>query len=203
MLVTHEERQTVTYKVSNFDTSPRSLIIEHPAQNGWELTGKTRPEESTASVDRFRIKVEPKRSAKLVVAQRRPLTSRFELSSLDEDEAELLIEDTKLSPETRQIVRDIVAQEGAIGELDHQVKTRQQELDSITGDQTRLRENMKALKGSAEEKTLLKRYVSQLDAQEDRIAALRAEVAGLKQKREAAQAELDKTLENLTLDVTL
>jgi hypothetical protein len=62
---------------------------------------------------------------------------------------------------------------------------------------------MKALKGSAEEKTLLQRYVHQLDTQEDRIVALRAEIAGIKEKREAAQAELDKTISELALDVTL
>jgi hypothetical protein len=57
--------------------------------------------------------------------------------------------------------------------------------------------------GSAEEKALLQRYVRQLDAQEDRITALRTELAGLRQQREAAQAELDKTLAELTLDVAL
>jgi myosin heavy subunit len=203
MFVTEEERETVTYKVSNFDTSPRQVIIEHPARDGWELTGDIKPEEATASVHRFRVKVEPKRTAKLVVTQRRPVSERFELSGLDEDDAKLLLEKTKLSPETLQVLRRIMAQHRSKEELDNQMKSRQHELDSIAGDQTRVRENMKSLKGSAEEKALLQRYVRQLDAQEDRITALRTELAGLRQQREAAQAELDKTLAELTLDVAL
>ena len=43
----------------------------------------------------------------------------------------------------------------------------------IFDDQQRLRENMKSLKGSAEEKKLLERYTQQLDAQETRLEALR------------------------------
>ena len=38
---------------------------------------------------------------------------------------------------------------------------------------------MKALKGSQEEKALLQRYTHQLDEQEDRLAALRSQIADL------------------------
>ena len=50
---------------------------------------------------------------------------------------------------------------------------------------------------------MLQRYVRQLESQEDRIAALRTEIEGLQQKRDTAQAELDKTIEGIALDVTL
>jgi hypothetical protein len=45
---------------------------------------------------------------------------------------------------------------------------------------------MKSLKGSAEEKKLLERYTQQLDAQ-----------------KQSAQTTLDKTIEELSLDVKL
>ena len=44
-------------------------------------------------------------------------------------------------------------------------------------DQQRLRENMKALRGSAEEKQLLQRYTRQLDEQETRLETLQTEMA--------------------------
>ena len=49
-------------------------------------------------------------------------------------------------------------------------------------DQQRLRENMKALRGSAEEKQLLQRYTRQLDAQETRLDALQTEIAARRPK---------------------
>jgi chromosome segregation ATPase len=75
-----------------------------------------------------------------------------------------------------------------------QMKTHRQERDAITADQARLRENMKALKGSTEEKALLQRYTRQLDQQEDRLTALQSELSDLNSKKERADQELDQLI---------
>ena len=54
-----------------------------------------------------------------------------------------------------------------------------QQVNSISEDQQRVRENMKALKGSAEEKALVERYVRELNRQEDHVQALRREITEL------------------------
>jgi len=76
-------------------------------------------------------------------------------------------------------------------------------MELIDKDQSRLRENMKALKGSPEEKALLQRYTKQLDGQEDRLAALQKEAANRKAKRNQLQSELDAMVTKLTIDETL
>ena len=67
----------------------------------------------------------------------------------------------------------------------------------------RLRENIKALKGSAEEKALLQRYTKQLNSQESRLEELKKETAGVEQQVDAAQAELDRIIEELSFDEKL
>jgi hypothetical protein len=62
---------------------------------------------------------------------------------------------------------------------------------------------MRSLKGSDGEKQLLKRYVAQLNEQEDRIAALRREAADISQRLVRAQAELSQLIETLSVDVDL
>ena len=62
---------------------------------------------------------------------------------------------------------------------------------------------MKALKGSPEEKALLTRYTGELNAQEDRLAALNREIADLQAKRVAAQADYEGKLEGLNLEEDL
>jgi chromosome segregation ATPase len=62
---------------------------------------------------------------------------------------------------------------------------------------------MKALKGSAEEKALLQRYTKQLDDEETRLEAIRKETTELEQKRQQAQAELNKMIEELQFDSNL
>jgi len=86
------------------------------------------------------------------------------------------------------------------------VYTQRQALKEIgeawAGDQRRIRENIKALKGSAEEKALLERYTQELNSQEDHLAALRTEISNLKVKRQEAAKKLDETLVSITLDET-
>ena len=59
---------------------------------------------------------------------------------------------------------------------------------------------MKALKGSAEEKTLLQRYTKELNDQEDRLQAVRAEIATREEQRNKGRQQLDKMMQDLTLD---
>jgi len=101
-----------------------------------------------------------------------------------------------------QAFRQVLDEKNGIAALDAQVQARQQELDAIGTDQARLRENMKALKGSAEEKTLTERYTHELNTQEDRLAALRTQVSDLKSKREQAAEKLDQTLNEISLSET-
>ena len=73
---------------------------------------------------------------------------------------------------------------------------------AIVQDQQRLRENMKALRGSPEEKQLLQRYTRQLDQQEDQLAELGAAVGAASTKLEAARAELAKLVASLSFDIS-
>lgn len=94
----------------------------------------------------------------------------------------------------------ILAQKVKIGDLNQQIAQRDQEVTELTKDQNRLRENMKALKGSAEEKALTQRYTKQLNDQEDRFAALRKEIADLKSQHDQAQRELESMVLAINLD---
>ena len=79
---------------------------------------------------------------------------------------------------------------------------RQQEVQGINVDQGRLRENIKALKGSAEEKALPLRYTRALNREEDRLNVLGEELTQLKKKREAAGKALDQLVMGINLDQT-
>jgi hypothetical protein len=66
-----------------------------------------------------------------------------------------------------------------------------------------VRDNLGALKGSADERSLAKRYTAELNTQEDTLAALRHDLAALQQQRETAEADLNNRIEALTLDEKL
>jgi len=90
-----------------------------------------------------------------------------------------------------------------VSDLDDKKDNLEEEMKQIFDDQQRLRENIKSLKGSPEEKQLLQRYTKQMDEQENRLAALRKEIEQVGTKKEAAQAALDKMIQDLAFDVTI
>jgi hypothetical protein len=202
MLTTREQRASKTYKLFNSDVNARDVIIEHPARDEWKLASDLKPEESSVSFYRFRVKVNPKQSAQLVVEEHKPETAEMALTNLSSDQVEVLTKQQRVTPALEQAFRQVLDQKNGIAALDVQIRARQQESDAIGADQARLRENMKALKGSAEEKALTERYTRELNNQEDRLAALHTQVSELKGKREQAAEKLDQTLNELSLSET-
>jgi septal ring factor EnvC (AmiA/AmiB activator) len=76
-----------------------------------------------------------------------------------------------------------------------------QQIADIDRDQERVRENMKALKGTPEEKALLQRYTRELNDQEDRLAALRDEQKKATADRDARRRELADLAAHLTFEL--
>jgi hypothetical protein len=202
MFLTREQRDNRKYTLHNSDEQPRQVVIEHPAREGWKLAEGPKPEETSASYLRFRVAVGPGKTENLQIEEFHPEESQYELSELDDKEVTLLTDQKRLTPTMQQAFRRILDQKNQVSQLETQITTRHTELDAITKDQARLRENMKALKGSAEEKALLQRYTRQLDSQEDRLSALNSQIADLQSKKTQADEQLDQMVQAVTLDET-
>ncbi len=204
MTTTSEEREKKTYIVRNEDTTPRTLVIEHPARPEWKLRGDgAKPEEKAAGLYRFRLNVEPKKTERLVVNEAKPLYSQYELNAVTNDEIELLLRQKSINADIEKALRTITAQKKVVTDLDGTVKEQQRAIDQIFTDQGRLRENMKALKGSAEEKTLLQRYTKQLDEEETQLDGLRKKKQDTEAEQKLANGVLQKMIQELQIDVTL
>jgi hypothetical protein len=198
-----QERQENTYSIRNRDTSPRAVVIEHPARLGWKLTDDEKPAESSASFHRFRLTVEPKKTTTLVVKEYRPIMNSYQLTNVTDNQIKFFLDQKMINPEVEKALRRIAAQKNDIAVIEAVITGRRSQVSSISDDQQRVRENMKALKGSAEEKALVERYVRELNEQEDRVQSLRREIAEMQQKRDAAQSALNGMIEALQMEVTL
>jgi hypothetical protein len=201
MLLTKEERRSNKFTIRNADSESRQVIVEYPAEKGWELTPATgKPEESSESYYRFRVPVDAGKTAELTVEAVHPEETRYELTNLDDDEVELLVQQKRMTPTMQQTFDRILKQKEKVDTFGVQISERKRESEQIANDQNRIRENMKALKGSSEEKTLLQRYVGQLDAQESRLGALRKETLELTSQQTQARSELDRMILDVNLD---
>jgi chromosome segregation ATPase len=181
----------------------RSLIIEHPIRNDWKLAADLKPAEQSATTYRFRVEVPSKETKTFAVEESHPTTVQYQLSNLNPDLIQVFTSNRELTPGIESALRQILARKDAIAALKANLASRQSDLNRIFQDQERLRENMKVLKGTREEKALTTQYTRQLVEQEQRLGALRTEIAALDAQVKAAQQELDKTIETLAFEADL
>ena len=201
MILTSEQHDKTKFEIRDADTSPRVVVIEVPAEDGWTLTKETpKPEESTATLHRFRVPVDAGKTAELTVESVYPQETQYALTNLDSNLVAVLGRQQRITPQLRQTFDQILAQKVKVSNLDQQMIQRRQEVDRIGSDQARIRENMKALKGSPEEKSLIQRYTGELNGQEDRLAAIRKELEDLQSRRNDAAAELDRMVMAVNID---
>ena len=198
-----EEREEHIYTIRNRDTSTRTVVIEHPARPGWQLADGTEPAESTASFHRFRLTADPKKTTIVSVKEYRPISTRYELTNMSEDKIAFFVSQKAINVEVEKVLRRIVEQKSNIAGFDADIAARKAQVSGIAEDQKRVRENMKALKGSAEEKALLERYARELNDQEDRVQSLQHETSDLQQKRDAEQKALNEKIEGLKMEAIL
>ena len=203
ILETSEQEDHTTYRLRNTDSEPRDVVVEHPVREGWKLAKDLKPEETTASFYRFRVKVEPSRTATLKIDEFELIESKLALVNVTDEQIKLFFSQKSIKPEVEQALRGIIQQKNEIAGLDQEIQGRQGQVNSINQDQQRLRENMKALKGSAEEKALLQRYTHELNDQEDKLESVRADMTKLELRRAEKRQQLDRMLQELTVDEDL
>jgi hypothetical protein len=196
--------ETRTYTIRNDANESKTVWIEHGRRPDWTIReGATAPDESSESFHRFRVAVAANSTAKLPVVEWYPQETRYEITNLDRDTLDLFLSQRLLSPEMQGALEKTLSLRAAIADLDHRSRRLETEKKSVFDNQARLRENLKALRGTAEEASLRSRYIQQLQAEEDRVVEIDAEISRLAADRAARQSELDALVRNLALEHTV
>ena len=201
---TSELRERTLYTARNQGDTTQTLVIEHPARPEWRLPkGAKEPDEKAPGVYRFRLEVPPQGTASKPVEEVRTLATSYQLASLDENQISLFVKQGTITREMEQALGKITAQKDEVARLEEDMESRQKDIDRIVEDQGRLRENMKALRGTAEEKALVQRYTRQLDEQETQLESLRKNIQATETKRDKANAQLENMIQDLQIEASL
>ena len=186
--------QTVTYAAENKSSQEKQLIFEHPVQPGWKLVDTPKPFETTQTLYRFKGAAPANKVTTLAVKQE---WVRNETISLTDFEVSDLLSVSRTG-EMPKAVRDALAKaiqlKQAVADLDRQVNSRTQQINDITAEQNRIRENMKTV---AQTGQYYDRLLAKLNEQESAIEKLQAERKDLVTRRDAARKDLSDYLETL------
>ena len=196
-----EERITTRYDVRSEGSAPSTLVIEHTLRAGWKLADGQKPAESTPGAERFRVSVDPGKEQRLEVVEVRTGTTQIRVGEVTEALFAQLTANGVSAEELERALRPVLDKKAEVAAHEQKARELEMERGRIMEDQQRLRENMKALRGSAEERQLLQRYTRQLDEQENRLAELEKEIAAVAARRAAANAELARLIATVSFDI--
>lgn len=186
------QTENKTYTITNQTDRPRTVYLEHPLRADWRLTDDTaKPVDRTANFYRFRLELEPNKTIELPIKERRALMESYAISNLTRNDIALFVSRRYINSQTRASLEKIIDLKNQLAAQDARLAAIDKEVEEISADQSRLRENIKALKDTAEARQLIARYVSKANEQETRIEQLTTERRTVSTERARLQTELD------------
>ncbi len=192
----YSSAETRTYTIKNVDQKAKTLIIEHPARQGYTLLDR-KPAERTANAYRFEIKLAPADEEKFAVNEERVYDSSTQVASLTPDILVSYIQNRALSDASRKQLESIAALKRQIAAADSEARRAEAEVASITRDQERIRQNINSLNQVSGQQQQVQTYARQLASQEARIAALHDTIAEQQKKKAALEAEMSALIERI------
>lgn len=197
VLRTFVSRQTTSYTFTNNARQPRTVLVEHPKQPGWEIVGEAKPIESTDTAHRFEITVEPGESEALAVTAERVWSQSVSTDAIGLDELAGYVRTGKASQAVLDAVKKAAEIQASINDLQSRIAMSNARIAEIARDQDRIRQNMSAVSPQSD---LHARYMQRLTEQEDALDEIRCDRAELEQRLDRARADLRAHLSGLNID---
>lgn len=193
-----KQMQGAKYSFTSFDpTRDRTVIVEHPKSQGWDLVGAIKPTEVTEALYRFELPVAAGKEASLDVSMERTVFESVAVTSLDLPTILAFAKDNKCSQAMVDAVKKAGALQSTINDLSRQIQERESERGTIRSDQDRLRQNMHTVDRNSE---LWRRYYGKLEQQETRLETIEEAIKAAQASREQTQRELNDYLRNLSVE---
>ncbi len=187
-------RETRTYTARNVDQKGKTLIIEHPVRQGYDLV-EPQPREKTARAYRFELELAGGRTEKLPVVEERQLEETYALVNQTPDFLATFIQNKQISEQARRALERVAAQQRRIAEADSEIGRLEKEIQELTADQQRIRENIASLNRVSGQQEQVQKYAARLAEQEKRLAGLRDGLSEARSGRDALRQELNRMIE--------
>ena len=176
-------------------------MVEHPISPDWELVLPPKVDEKTCSVYRFLVSLPPGGTSgsvrELAVVEERKVSQTIALTNLNADTIAFYLRAREVSPQLKAALEELSARRGRLVETQRARQEEERKLQQIRSEQGRIRQNMDALNRDS---SLYKRYVQQLNDQEDELARILERIDGLRAQELRQQRDLDSYLQSLQVE---
>jgi hypothetical protein len=188
----------ITYQFTNKSTKhDRTIVVEHPKLPSHDLKSDAKPAEETQNLYRFEVKVEPTKQATLTVTQQITFSQQFALLNYDLPTMLRFQTEGKASKAVLDAFREAQRRQGEIQGVADTIARLDAERGEITNDQSRVRENMKAIDRTTD---LYGTYIRKLSDQEKRVGEINEQARAARQRQAELQNSFDAWLAALDIE---
>ena len=183
-------RRTVRYRIGTPGDagSPEPITITHEIDSGWELVSP-RPERTNGREHTFVT-----RGTRLTVVTERVREERVALTAAEEHRLLSYSSNRLIDPTVRRTLRNVLELRRTVSEFREARQSLENQIATIRDDQSRISANMQALERNS---ALYRRYVRELDEQEDSLSILRDELSDVREEEANAESALREYLRTL------
>jgi hypothetical protein len=129
-----------------------------------------------------------------------PESHVYALTNITTNEIQVFVKSNYLTAEMKQSLEGVAELKAHVAATSREIAEKQGEINTITRDQERMRENLRALGKTDEEKQLVQRYVAKIAQGEDQLERLRQEEKKSQDERNNLQRQLDERVKKLAID---
>jgi hypothetical protein len=195
------------YGIRNAAPEARTVVIEHPRTNGYQLHADTtaKPDETLPNAYRFRVQVPAGATVHLKVAESHAYPRSIQVGNINDQQIKVLIAEMGAQagdePALLKQLQPILDAQRAVADLNAKKNALNAQLNNLRGEEERQRANIVALKDA--DKLAQKRFVDELGRIEDQILDLQKQQTALDAQIVAAQQDLTNKVQTIQFDQTL
>jgi hypothetical protein len=197
----HSQSAEITYVVHNAATDSRTVIIEHPIRQGYTLASEAKPEETTPTLYRYRVNAASGETARLQVVEHYSNVTSYQLTNSDDNQIAFILSQTNDSPAIKQALEPILNARRHVADMQQALDKVNARLTALHSDEERQRANITAL--ASADKSSRDRFVRDLNATEDQIAAAQKDFVIAQANLQDAKNSLVSQIASLQINETL
>ncbi|MFX1449538.1 MAG: hypothetical protein ACFFCM_01775 [Promethearchaeota archaeon] len=172
----------VEYIIRNKTDEQKEVVIEHPKIDKWDLFETPDPFEESKNFYRYKATLAPNSSEKLLIKTRNVQIEYKYYSDVSKYDIEAWYELKLINDEQRDFLMKIWKATTKLSDLRAEIESLENDKNNISNDQNRLRENIKVIKTSYEERQLREKYIKKLEDQEEILEKIESNIAKLQDK---------------------